>query len=44
MVSTVTGQVPASDHGLARVLEVGLAVHSAAVLATLAGELGGYFR
>lgn len=42
-LATITGQPLATDHGLAQVLEVLLAVYSVAVFATLAGALGAYF-
>ncbi|MCZ2804529.1 hypothetical protein O2W18_05385 [Modestobacter sp. VKM Ac-2983] len=42
-LATITGQVLDTDHGLARFLEVALAVYSVAVFATLAGALGAYF-
>ena len=42
-LATVTGQPLATDSGLARVVEVVLAVYSVAVFATLAGALGAYF-
>lgn len=42
-LSTVTGQPLAADSGLARVLEVLLAVYSVAVFATLAGAFGAFF-
>lgn len=42
-LATITGQVLESDHGLARFLEVALAVYSVAVFATVAGALGAYF-
>ncbi|WP_299954650.1 hypothetical protein [uncultured Modestobacter sp.] len=42
-LATVTGEPLATDHGLARFLEVALAVWSVAVFATLAGALGAYF-
>ena len=42
-LATVTGQPLVTDHGFARFLEVGLAVYSVAVFATLAGALGAYF-
>lgn len=42
-LATVTGEPLTAAGGLARVLEVGLAVYSVAVFATLAGALGAYF-
>ena len=42
-LSTITGQPLTGDHGLARILEVMLAVYSVVVFATLAGALGAYF-
>jgi voltage-gated potassium channel len=42
-LATVTGQPLTADAGLARILEVVLAVYSVAVFATLAGALGAYF-
>ena len=42
-LATVTGQPLTAEGGLARVLEVVLAVCSVAVFATLAGALGAYF-
>ncbi len=42
-LATVTGQPLSARSGLARVLEVVLAVYSVAVFATLAGALGAYF-
>jgi voltage-gated potassium channel len=42
-LATVTGAPLAAGHGAARFLEVGLAVYSVAVFATLAGALGAYF-
>lgn len=42
-LATVTGQPLTADGGLARILEVVLAVYSVAVFATLAGALGAYF-
>ena len=42
-LATVTGEPLTADSGLARVLEVVLAVYSVAVFATLAGALGAYF-
>lgn len=42
-LTTVTGQPLTAESGLARILEVGLAVYSVAVFATLAGALGAYF-
>jgi len=42
-LGTVTGQPLATAHGLARFLEVALAVYSVAGFATLAGALGAYF-
>ena len=42
-LATVTGQPLTSEAGLARILEVVLAVYSVAVFATLAGALGAYF-
>jgi voltage-gated potassium channel len=42
-LSTVTGQPLTAQGGLARILEVVLAVYSVAVFATLAGALGAYF-
>ncbi|NEM06147.1 hypothetical protein [Geodermatophilus normandii] len=42
-LATVTGQPLTADGGLARMLEVVLAVYSVAVFATLAGALGAYF-
>lgn len=42
-LATVTGEPLSSASGLARVLEVVLAVYSVAVFATLAGALGAYF-
>ncbi|WP_052090631.1 hypothetical protein [Modestobacter caceresii] len=42
-MATITGALLDTDHGLARFLEVALAVYSVAVFATLAGALGAYF-
>lgn len=42
-LATVTGEPLAAAGGLARVVEVVLAVYSVAVFATLAGALGAYF-
>ncbi|GAA4743782.1 hypothetical protein GCM10023328_26760 [Modestobacter marinus] len=42
-LATVIGQPLDTEHGLARFLEVALAVYSVAVFATLAGALGAYF-
>ncbi|WP_369137483.1 hypothetical protein [Modestobacter versicolor] len=42
-LATVTGQPLSAEGGLARLLEVVLAVYSVAVFATLAGALGAYF-
>lgn len=42
-MTTVTGQPLTAPGGFARFLEVGLAVYSVAVFATLAGALGAYF-
>ncbi len=42
-LSTVTGEPLAAPGAVARFLEVGLAVYSVAVFATLAGALGAYF-
>jgi voltage-gated potassium channel len=42
-LATVTGQPLTAAGGLARILEVVLAVYSVAVFATLAGALGAYF-
>jgi voltage-gated potassium channel len=42
-LATVTGQPLTAEGGLARILEVVLAVYSVAVFATLAGALGAYF-
>lgn len=42
-LATVTGQPLVTGHGLARFIEVVLAVYSVAVFATLAGALGAYF-
>jgi voltage-gated potassium channel len=42
-LATVTGQPLTAEAGLARILEVVLAVYSVAVFATLAGALGAYF-
>jgi voltage-gated potassium channel len=42
-LATITGQPLTAEAGLARVLEVVLAVYSVAVFATLAGALGAYF-
>jgi voltage-gated potassium channel len=42
-LATVTGQPLTAEAGLARVLEVVLAVYSVVVFATLAGALGAYF-
>lgn len=42
-LATVTGEPLTATGGVARVLEVGLAVYSVAVFATLAGALGAYF-
>ena len=42
-MATVTGALLDTDHGLARFLEVALAVYSVAVFATLAGALGAFF-
>lgn len=42
-LATISGEPLAADDGVARVLEVVLAVYSVAVFATLAGALGAYF-
>lgn len=42
-LTTVTGQALGAEDGVARVLEVALAVYSVAVFATLAGAVGAYF-
>ncbi|WP_225754791.1 hypothetical protein [Actinotalea sp. Marseille-Q4924] len=42
-LATVSGEPLGADDGVARVLEVVLAVYSVAVFATLAGALGAYF-
>lgn len=42
-LATISGEPLAADDGVARVLEVALAVYSVAVFATLAGALGAYF-
>jgi voltage-gated potassium channel len=42
-LATITGEPLAAEGGLARVVEVVLAVYSVAVFATLAGALGAYF-
>ena len=42
-LATITGEPLGADGGLARVVEVVLAVYSVAVFATLAGALGAYF-
>jgi voltage-gated potassium channel len=42
-LATVTGQPLTAEGGLARLVEVVLAVYSVAVFATLAGALGAYF-
>ncbi|WP_116709124.1 hypothetical protein [Actinomycetospora cinnamomea] len=42
-LATVTGEPLSADDGVARVLEVVLAVYSVAVFATLAGAIGAYF-
>ena len=42
-LGTVAAEPLSSDHGAARWLEVGLAVYSVAVFATLAGALGAFF-
>lgn len=42
-LATVTGEPLSAAHGVARFLEVVLAVYSVAVFATLAGALGAYF-
>jgi voltage-gated potassium channel len=42
-LSTITGHPLTGDHGLAKFLEVALAVYPVAVFATLAGALGAYF-
>lgn len=42
-LATITGEPLAADGGLARLVEVVLAVYSVAVFATLAGALGAYF-
>ncbi len=42
-LATITGQPLTAEAGLARILEVVLAVYSVAVFATLAGALGAYF-
>ena len=42
-LATVTGQPLSAEGGLARLLEVVLAVYSVVVFATLAGALGAYF-
>ncbi|TFV57274.1 hypothetical protein E4P41_14795 [Geodermatophilus sp. DF01-2] len=42
-LATITGEPLSAEGGLARVVEVVLAVYSVAVFATLAGALGAYF-
>ncbi|MBC7291038.1 MAG: hypothetical protein H5T83_06840 [Actinotalea sp.] len=42
-LATVSGQPLAADGGVARVVEIALAMYSVAVFATLAGALGAYF-
>lgn len=42
-MATVTGEPLTATGGFARILEVGLAVYSVAVFATLAGALGAFF-
>lgn len=42
-LATITGEPMGSQAGLARVLEVALALYSVVVFATLAGVLGAYF-
>ncbi|MDF2967903.1 MAG: hypothetical protein K0Q93_1681 [Nocardioidaceae bacterium] len=42
-LATVTGEPPAADGAVARVLEVVLAIYSVVVFATLAGALGAFF-
>ena len=42
-LATISGEPLSADTGLARVLDVALAVYSVAVFATLAGALGAYY-
>jgi voltage-gated potassium channel len=42
-LATVTGEPLSAEGGIARAVEVVLAVYSVAVFATLAGALGAYF-
>jgi voltage-gated potassium channel len=42
-LATVSGEPLSADGGLARFLDVALAVYSVAVFATVAGALGAYF-